>query len=115
VAEFSLGGRTFTVEPTEVEKEHFIFAISDTTNGSMTYGAGRYLYTSFPDHGLTTPGALLLDLNRLVNPPCAYTTYVNCPLPSEQNRLSVPLPVGEQQYHDSADVDSQGVRQAPAR
>ncbi|MGA9643689.1 MAG: DUF1684 domain-containing protein, partial [Terriglobales bacterium] len=65
-----------------------------------TYGAGRFLYTSLPDHGVDHPGDLWLDFNRLVNPPCSFTPYATCPLPPPQNRLSVAIPAGEKRYHD---------------
>jgi len=42
----------------------------------------------------------VLDFNRLENPPCAYTPYSTCPLPPPGNRLPIPLPVGEQRYHN---------------
>ena len=65
-----------------------------------TYGAGRFLYTPLPDHGLTQPGELVLDFNRAQNPPCAYTPYATCPLPPPQNRLPIPILAGQQRYHD---------------
>jgi hypothetical protein len=48
--------------------------------------------------GLDQPGYLTLDFNRLQNPPCAYTAYATCPLPPEQNRVAIALPVGEAKY-----------------
>jgi uncharacterized protein (DUF1684 family) len=43
-------------------------------------------------------GRLTLYFNLLENPPCAYSLYANCPLPPEQNRLSVPIEAGEKRY-----------------
>lgn len=101
-AEFTLHGKTYRVDPIlegpEVAK--LFFVLRDTTSAKTTYGACRFLYTAFPDHGLDHPGELVLDFNRLENPPCAYTPYATCPLPPPQNRLPIPLPVGEQRYHD---------------
>jgi hypothetical protein len=51
-----------------------------------------------PDHGLDQPGNLILDFNKLENPPCAYTTFATCPLPPEQNQLGVALEAGERRY-----------------
>ena len=45
---------------------------------------------------LSQPGEVWLDFNRLENPPCAFTAYATCPMPPPQNRLSVPIPAGEQ-------------------
>ncbi|HEX8797597.1 MAG TPA: DUF1684 domain-containing protein [Terriglobales bacterium] len=101
-AEFTLEGKTLRLEPileSPDDKELF-FILRDTTSTTETYGAGRFLYTALPDHGLTQPGELVLDFNRAQNPPCAYTPYATCPLPPPQNRLPIPIPAGQQRYHD---------------
>ena len=101
-AEFTLEGKTLRLEPileSPDDKELF-FILRDTTSTTETYGAGRFLYTPLPDHGLTEPGELVLDFNRAQNPPCAYTPYATCPLPPPQNRLPIPIPAGQQRYHD---------------
>ncbi len=101
-AEFSLDGKTYRLDPIleDPAVEKLFFVLRDTTSTTETYAACRFLYTGFPDHGLDHPGELLLDFNRLENPPCAYTPFATCPLPPKQNRLPIPLPVGEQRYHD---------------
>jgi len=101
-AEFTLDRQTLSLEPileSPDDKELF-FVLRDTTSKTETYGAGRFLYTEFPDQGLAKPGELWLDFNRLENPPCAYTPYATCPVPPPQNRLQVALPVGEMRYHN---------------
>jgi len=102
VAEFAIDGKVSRLEPVleDPESKELFFIIRDTTSKTTTYGAGRFLYTEFPDHGLSQPGEILLDFNQLVNPPCAFTPYATCPLPPTQNRLSVAIPAGEQRYHD---------------
>ena len=101
-AEFTLNGKTYRLDPIleDPEVAKLFFVLRDTTSATTTYGACRFLYTGFPDHGLDKPGELVLDFNRLENPPCAYTPYATCPLPPPQNRLPFPLPVGEQRYHE---------------
>jgi uncharacterized protein len=102
VAEFVLDGQTVRLEPvleSPKDKELF-FILRDTTSKTTTYGAGRFLYTTFPDQGLNKPGKLWLDFNRLENPPCAYTPYATCPLPPQQNRMQVAIPAGERRYRD---------------
>ncbi len=101
-AEFTLNGKTYRLDPIleDPAVAKLFFVLRDTTSTSTTYGACRFLYTGFPDHGLEKPGELMLDFNRLENPPCAYTPYATCPLPPPQNRLPIPLPVGEQRYHE---------------
>jgi uncharacterized protein len=106
LAEFTLDGQTLQLEPVleEPGAKQLFFILRDTTSRASSagpatsYGAARFLYTDFPDHGLDQPGHLTLDFNRLQNPPCAYTAYATCPLPPEQNRLAIALPVGEEKY-----------------
>jgi uncharacterized protein len=102
VAEFTLDGKVLRLEPVleDPKSTDLFFIMRDATSKTTTYGAGRFLYTGFPDHGLNQPGEILLDFNRLVNPPCAFTAYATCPLPPPQNRLTVAIPAGEQRYHD---------------
>ena len=101
-AEFTLDGKTMRLEPImeSPEDKELFFILRDTTSKTETYGAGRFLYTDLPDHGLTQPGEVWLDFNRAENPPCAYTPYATCPLPPPQNRLQVAIPAGQQRYHE---------------
>lgn len=100
VAEFTLGGQTVRLEPVleDPSGKSLFFILRDATSKTTTYGAARFLHTGLPDHGLAEPGTLVLDFNRLENPPCAYTPYATCPLPPEQNRLAVGIEAGEQRY-----------------
>ena len=66
----------------------------DATNGTETYGGGRFLYTSAPDAG----GALVVDFNRAYNPPCVFSPYATCPLPWPANRLPIRVEAGERMY-----------------
>ncbi|MEQ3553272.1 DUF1684 domain-containing protein [Pseudonocardia nematodicida] len=63
----------------------------DATSGDTTYGGGRILRTDDPD----ADGAVLVDLNRTLNLPCAFTAYATCPLPPAGNRLDVAVEAGE--------------------
>jgi uncharacterized protein (DUF1684 family) len=101
-AEFTLDAKTYRLDPIleDPAVQKLFFVLRDTTSTTKTYGACRFLYTAFPDHGLDKPGELVLDFNRLENPPCAYTPFATCPLPPKQNRLPISLPVGEQRYHE---------------
>jgi uncharacterized protein len=102
VVEFTLDGKVLQLEPVleGPKSTELFFIMRDATSKTTTYGAGRFLYTGFPDHGLSQPGELWIDFNQLVNPPCAFTPYATCPLPPPQNRLSVEIPAGEKRYHD---------------
>ncbi|MHB1023772.1 MAG: DUF1684 domain-containing protein [Acidobacteriaceae bacterium] len=102
VAEFTLHGQRLSLEPIleEPGDTQLFFIFRDKTSRKTTYGAGRFLYTKFPDHGLSQPGTITLDFNRAQNPPCAYTPYATCPLPPKQNRLPIAIPAGERRYQE---------------
>ena len=73
-------------------KELFIM-FADATSGHETYGAGRFMYVSFPENGKT-----VLDFNKAYNPPCAFNDFATCPLPPYQNRLKLRIDAGEKKY-----------------
>jgi uncharacterized protein (DUF1684 family) len=64
---------------------------NDATSGVTTYAANRSLAVSAPDEN----GTVVLDFNRAVNLPCAFTDYATCPLPPEGNRLAFAVEAGE--------------------
>ncbi len=91
---FTLDGRTYTLTALDDTGDGRLFMIiGDRTNGRETYGAGRFVYTDPPQDGET-----ILDLNRLYNPPCAFTPYSTCPLPPPGNRLPIPIEAGEKKF-----------------
>lgn len=100
LAEFTLDGKTVQIEPVleDPGAKELFFILRDATSRTTTYQSARFLYAEFPDHGLDKPGSLVLDFNRLQNPPCAYTPYATCPLPPYINRLAISIPAGEQRY-----------------
>ncbi len=91
--EFTLGGKTCRLEA-EDEGGSLFFNFKDKTSGKSTYPAGRFLYAPKPTDGIVT-----LDFNRAVNPPCAFTAYATCPLPSSENTLDVEVKAGELTHH----------------
>ncbi|MDE3201034.1 MAG: DUF1684 domain-containing protein [Acidobacteriota bacterium] len=98
--EFMLKGKVYLLEPVfdGGDKNHFFFILRDETSQTTTYGGGRFLTTGLPDNGVSKPGHITIDFNKLYNPPCAYTQYATCPLPPEKNRLSVAIEAGEQRF-----------------
>ena len=64
---------------------------TDATSGLTTYAANRSLEIDAPD----ADGGVVLDFNRAVNLPCAYTDHATCPLPPAGNRLPVGIEAGE--------------------
>jgi len=69
----------------------------DATNGSETYGAGRYLMDAAKsaDLGTTDDGRLILDFNFATQPSCAFDPRWACPLAPPENRLDVEIRAGE--------------------
>ena len=70
------------------ERSLFI-PFTDETSGTETYGGGRYLDVEIPESD-----SLVLNFNFAYNPYCAYTTGWFCPLPPEENTLSVAVRAG---------------------
>lgn len=99
-AEFLLNGKVMLLEPVFEgdDTSKLFFILRDETSNATTYGGGRFLTTGLPDHGVEQPGSLVLDFNRLYNPPCAYTPYATCPLPPEKNHLPIAIEAGEKRY-----------------
>jgi len=70
----------------------------DATNGTETYGAGRYLVDAAKSADLgadPVTGALILDFNFAVQPSCAFDPRWACPLAPPENRLAVDVRGGE--------------------
>lgn len=76
----------------------FFLPFKDATNGTETYGAGRYLDNHRP--GLRPLGGdrVEIDFNYAYNPYCAYNEDYSCPLPPRENWLRVPIRAGEKQF-----------------
>lgn len=91
--EFESAGRPtrLTVFPGR-DQGSFGVLFTDATSGRTTYPANRFLHVPPP----ATDGTVVLDFNRAVNLPCAYTDFATCPLPPEGNRLAVAVEAGEQ-------------------
>ncbi|HEY2396759.1 MAG TPA: DUF1684 domain-containing protein [Rudaea sp.] len=97
-AVFEHGGKTYRVEPViETPGDTELFLVyADRTSGKETYGAARFVYTQPPKDG-----KVILDFNKAYNPPCAFTPYATCPLPTPQNRLDTRVTAGEKKYRGS--------------
>jgi uncharacterized protein (DUF1684 family) len=90
---FKLGGKQLTLAAQD-EGPNYFFNFTDLTTGKETYGAGRFLYSP-----KQKDGRVILDFNRAINPPCAFTAFATCPLPPKGNQLAVRVPAGELAHH----------------
>jgi len=94
VAVFSIDGKECRLEPTiEEGSDELFFVFGDKTNGRESYGAGRFLYT-----GVSKDGTIILDFNKAYNPPCVFTDFATCPVPTPENRLKVRIEAGEKNF-----------------
>ena len=92
---FTIEGKEYRLDPVLEEGETDLFIIfGDKTNGTETYGAGRYMYAAPPD----ASGMTVVDFNKAYNPPCVFTNYATCPLPPRQNKLPIRIEAGEKEW-----------------
>lgn len=91
---FQFRGQTHRLE-TMTEGDQLFIIFGDETSGSGTYPSGRYLYAEMPG----PDGFTILDFNKAINPPCAFTEFATCPLPPPQNILSISINAGEKFGH----------------
>lgn len=85
-------GKVFYELETSQEGNNLFIVFGDLTNKKQTYGAGRFIETALPD----AQGKVLIDFNKAYNPPCAFTPFATCPLPTPTNKLAVEIRAGEQ-------------------
>jgi uncharacterized protein (DUF1684 family) len=68
----------------------------DETNGTSTYGGGRYLLDTVKGADLGHEGdEIVLDFNYAYHPSCVYSYRWSCPLAPPANRLPFPVEAGE--------------------
>jgi uncharacterized protein len=91
--EFTLQGQALHlaafVEVGESAARLFV-PFTDTTSGTETYKAGRYL-----DIARSATGVYVVDFNLAYNPYCYYNPTYDCPYPPKENRLPVAIRAGE--------------------
>ena len=95
-AVFTWQGRTVELIPIDEGGDDLFFVLTDQTAGEETYEASRFLYAPKPKAGETK---VILDFNRMQNPPCAFTAFATCPLPPKENRMPFRVTAGEKKYH----------------
>jgi hypothetical protein len=88
---FDWQGKTYRIDALEGGPDGSLFLVfGDRTNGTETYGAGRFLDTDPPKDG-----KVVVDFNTAYNPPCAFTAFATCPLPPAENKLAIKVEAGE--------------------
>jgi len=98
-AVFKRDGKTYELLPiVEGPNEPLFFVISDATSGKESYLAARFLDADPPVNG-----KVMLDFNKVENPPCAFTPFATCPLPPKENQLTLAVTAGEKKYRGEHD------------
>ncbi len=95
---FSTGERRLSVFWMEGYSGGLFLPFRDATNGTETYGAGRYLLDTAKGADLggdPERGTLILDFNFAFQPSCAFDPRWACPLAPPENRLDVEVRAGE--------------------
>jgi uncharacterized protein (DUF1684 family) len=94
--EFERDGQTWSLAalPGDADERRVWLVFGDATNGTETYGGGRFLYSE----PVSDDGSVVLDFNLAYNPPCVFSPYATCPLPPPQNRLDPRIEAGERNY-----------------
>jgi len=98
-AVFERDGHTMKLLPLQSGPgEPLFFIIADETSGKETYSAARFVYADPP-----MDGVVVLDFNKAINPPCAFTPFATCPLPPAENRMPIAVTAGEKDYRGAHD------------
>lgn len=91
IAEFEIDGTPVALTLFGEEHSPSLRAIfADATGVDLTFPAARFV-------GVTQTGddTVVIDFNRTVNLPCAYSASATCPFPPPENRLGVRIEAGE--------------------
>lgn len=98
IAYFTLNGKEHQLEmyqdvatPSEERHEENLLFLPflDDTNGTETYGGGRYMDLPIPQGD-----TLVIDFNKAYAPYCAYNAKYSCPLVPRQNYLHTKVKAG---------------------
>ncbi len=72
-----------------IYRDYLFFPFTDESNGSSTYGGGRYL-----DLRINKSGKILIDFNQAYNPYCAYNDRYSCPIVPKENHINEEINAG---------------------
>jgi uncharacterized protein (DUF1684 family) len=98
VANFSVDGhsRALAIYWLQEYSGGLFVSFRDSTSGTETYGAGRYVLDTAKGADLgMSDGRLILDFNFSYPPSCSYDPKWSCPLPPRENWLDIPIQAGE--------------------
>jgi hypothetical protein len=91
VIRFNHDGQDYTLTPTETPDGGMAVVFADATSGVTTYGACRSIMVPEPGED----GTVVLDFNRALNLPCAFSGMPVCPAAPPGNRMPFAIEAGE--------------------
>lgn len=83
--------RDLTAARMKVEDPGLFLPFTDLTNGSETYGGGRYIEL---DESALRGESAVIDFNVAYNPYCVYNPKYSCPIPPAENHIPVRIEAG---------------------
>jgi hypothetical protein len=103
IARFTLNGKKMELSVYQSQElmtmvdyaEYLFLPFNDTTNGTLTYGGGRFMDLEIPKE---SSKKIRIDFNKAYNPYCAYNHTFSCPIPPSENNLPIAIPVGVKAY-----------------
>lgn len=103
IARFTLNGKKMELSIYQSQelmtdfnyKDYLFLPFNDATNGTTTYGGGRFIDLEIPKEGSKR---IRIDFNKAYNPYCAYNHTFSCPIPPSENNLPIAIPVGVKAY-----------------
>ncbi len=104
IAHFTLNGKKMALSIYQNQqlmsdfnyKDYLFLPFNDATNGTTTYGGGRFIDLEIPKEGSKK---IRIDFNKAYNPYCAYSHKYSCPIPPSENNLPVAIPVGVKAFN----------------
>ncbi|WP_178983744.1 DUF1684 domain-containing protein [Winogradskyella helgolandensis] len=101
VLTFQLKGKSYQLNvyqgeelmQTEGFEDYLFLPFLDNTNGTSTYGGGRYIDLKIPE-GHTID----IDFNSAYNPMCAYNEKYSCPIVPRANYVDLEIEAGVKAY-----------------
>jgi uncharacterized protein len=94
-AKFNLNGKNVELLIFD-EESTYLLPFTDETNGTETYGGGRYINIS---KDAVSGNKIEIDFNQAHNFYCAYNENYICPIPPVKNSVPVKVEAGEKNYH----------------
>ena len=103
VLSFTINNESYTLNvyqgapesDSESESDYLFLPFLDSTNGTETYGGGRYIDLTIPEGNQMT-----VDFNKSYNPYCAYNEKFSCPIVPRENYLSLKINAGIKRFKD---------------